>query len=62
MTNATKANLLAALNACLGLAVLFGIPLSNEQQGGIYVAVNAVAAVFVGLTYKKSAKRIEEGT
>lgn len=57
MTNATKANLIAALNALLGLAVLFGAPLSEEQIAGVLAAANAVGVLVIGLTYKSSPKR-----
>ena len=61
MTNATKANIIAAINAVLACAMLFGLPVSDAQAGGIGIAVNAVLAVFVGLTYTRSPKRLPEG-
>jgi hypothetical protein len=61
MTNATKANIIAAINAVLACAMLFGLPVSDVQVGGIGIAVNAVLAVFVGLTFKSSPKRLPEG-
>jgi hypothetical protein len=60
MTNATKANILAFLNAVLALAVLFGAPLTEEQLAGIGIALNAGAALVVGFTYKDSPKRIPD--
>lgn len=60
MTNATKANIIAVINAVLGAAVLFGLPLSEEQLGGIMAAVNAIGILAVGLTYQNSSKRIPE--
>ena len=60
MTNATKANLLGVVNAALGLAVLFGAPLTQAQIGGILAFVNALGIAVVGLTYQSSPKRIQE--
>lgn len=60
MTNATKAQIIVALNALLALAVLFGAPLTEEQIGGMGIALNAIGAVVVGLTYRDSPKRIPE--
>jgi hypothetical protein len=56
-TNATKANLIAVANAALGLAVLFGVPLTEEQTGGILGLLNALGVLWVGLTYKDSPAR-----
>jgi len=61
MTNATKANIIGAINAVLGVAVLFGLPLSSDQLAGIVAAVNAVLVLIVGLTYKDSDKRLPDG-
>lgn len=58
MTNATKANIIGVLNAGLGLGVLFGLPLSEAQVGGISLFGNAIGVLIVGLTYKNSQKRI----
>ena len=60
ITNTTKANIIAAVNAVLGLAIVFGVNLSEAQTGAIIVAVNAVLSLYVGLTYKSSAKRIPD--
>lgn len=60
MTNTTKANLIALLNAGLGLAIAFGVNLSDTQTAGILVFANAALATLVGLTYKSSAKRIPD--
>lgn len=60
LTNATKANIIAVVNAALSLALLFGLPLTEQQFGGIMVLVNAVGILVVGLTYKNSAKRVPE--
>lgn len=61
MTNATKALAIAVANAGLNLAVVFGAPLTSEQQAGILVFLNSVGALIVALTYKNSPKRISEG-
>ncbi len=60
MTNALKASVIAALNAGLGLAVVFGVPLSEVQIGAIMTFANALLAVWVGLTYKYSPMRIPD--
>lgn len=58
MTNATKAVIITVLNAGLGLAVAFGVSLSDAQTAAILGFGNAVLAAIVGLTYKDSPKRI----
>lgn len=58
MTNATKAVIITVLNAGLGLAVAFGVSLSDAQTAAILGFGNAVLAAVVGLTYKDSPKRI----
>lgn len=60
MTNATKAQVLALVNALLGLAVAFDLALTQVQLGAITVAVNAVLSLWVGLTFKSSAKRLPD--
>ena len=60
MTNATKAAVISALNVCLGTSVLFGAPLSEAQIGGLTAAVNALLGVWIAVTYKNSAKRVED--
>jgi hypothetical protein len=60
VTNATKANLIAVLNALLIAATLFGLDLSDEQVLAIMGVANALGVLAVGLTYKDSPKRIEE--
>lgn len=61
ITNATKANVIAALNALLGLLIAFGVPLSDTQTASILVFANTLGAVLIGFTYKDSAKRVPEG-
>ena len=60
ITNATKAQLLALVNALLLLAVAFDVALTQAQIGAVGVAVNAALSVWVGLTYGKSSKRIPD--
>ncbi len=58
MTNATKASVIAAVNAVLAAAVTLGLPLTTDQYGAVGIALNAVLALYVALTYKRSPKRI----
>lgn len=61
MTNTTKGNLTAAVNAILAMLVGLGVlDLTNEQIGTIVGAVNAVALVLISLTYKQSPKRVKD--
>jgi hypothetical protein len=60
LTNATKANLIAVLNAALIAATLFGLDLSDEQVLAVMGVANALGVLVVGLTYKDSPKRIPE--
>lgn len=62
MTNATKAGVIAVLNAGLGLAVAFGVPLTETQIGAIMMFANSAGGLAVLLTYKASSKRLPEGT
>lgn len=57
MTNATKAQIIAAVNALLGLAVAFNVALTQAQIGAVDVAANGLLALAVGLTFKQSPKR-----
>ena len=58
MTNATKANIIAALNALLGVLITFHVFLTQAQLGAIDVAANAILALIIGLTFTESAKRV----
>lgn len=58
VTNATKAQIIAAVNGLLGLAVAFNVVLTQTQIGAVDVAVNAALALAVGLTFKQSPKRV----
>lgn len=60
MTNATKAGVISALNALLGLLIAFGVPLTEVQTAAVLGFGNAVLGVWVGLTYKNSPKRTDE--
>lgn len=60
MTNALKAGIIAVLNSGLGLAVAFGVQLSEGQIAAILGFGNAVLALAVLATYKNSPKRIPD--
>lgn len=60
LTNATKANVIAVVNAVLGLLLSFGVSLSTDQIGSILGVVNALFVLWVSLTYKASPKRIAD--
>ena len=57
VSNATKAQILAAINAVLGLLIAFHVVFTQEQMGAIDVAINAIASLIVGLTFQLSAMR-----
>jgi hypothetical protein len=59
ITNAVKAQAIAAVNAVLGLLSAFQIGhITTDQKAAIVVATNAVLALVVGVTYKSSSKRV----
>lgn len=60
MTNATKAAVIAVVNAALSLATSFGVALSDTQQASVTVFANAVLGLWVALTYKSSSRRIPD--
>jgi len=60
MTNTTKATIIATLNTALGLAVAFGLNLTDIQAGAILASGNALLGLIVLATYKQSAKRIPD--
>lgn len=60
MTNATKAAIIAVVNAALGVALAFDLPVTDQQMAAINVFVNAALGVWVALTYKDSAKRLPD--
>lgn len=60
MTNATKAQLIVAINGLLLLAVAFEVALTETQIAAIGAAVNGVLSLFVASTYQDSAARDPE--
>lgn len=59
-TNTTKAQVIALINALLGVAVLFGLNLTTDQISAVMTAVNVAASLFVTVTYKRSPTRIPD--
>ena len=60
VTNAVKAQVIAAVNAVLGVLAAFNVGhITNAQQGALLVAVNAVLALVVAVTYQSSSKRVK---
>ncbi len=60
MTNATKAGIIAIVNAGLGLLIAFDVALSQAQIGAILAFANAGLGLWVALTKQNSAKRIPD--
>lgn len=60
MTNATKALVTALANAILALVVAFGWDATDAQIAAILGVTNCALALWVGLTYKRSPKRIPD--
>jgi hypothetical protein len=60
ITNATKANIIALVNAIILCLQAFGVPINNAQQAAIGAVVNAALVTWIGLTYKSSKMRAEE--
>ena len=60
MTNATKANIIALVNALILCLQTFGVPINNAQQAAIGGLVNAALVTWIGLTYKSSKMRADE--
>ncbi len=56
-TNATKANIIALVNAIILCLQVFGVPINNAQQAAIGGVVNAALVAWIGLTYKDSKLR-----
>jgi hypothetical protein len=50
LTNAQKGLIMAAINAGISLAVLFGWSLTGEQVAGVIAFVDAILALWIGLT------------
>lgn len=62
ITNASKAQVIAFVNAVIGLLVAFElVELSTEQLAAVATFVNLAAGAFVALTYKMSPKRLPDG-
>jgi nicotinamide riboside transporter PnuC len=62
MTNAVKALIINLVNAIMGLLLVFGVSLSDAQQGAIVLVVNTVLALWIALTYQYSHKRVDNST
>lgn len=60
MTNASKAGIIALINAGIQVADEFGLDLSESQTTALSVFVNAGLALWVLLTKQNSPKRIPE--
>jgi hypothetical protein len=60
MTNATKAQLVAAVNAIVLCLQVFGVPINNAQQAAIGVAANAVFGVWIAMTSKNAETRADD--
>lgn len=60
MTNATKAVVVALVNACVALVIAFGVALTDAQQFAIALTANTALTAWVALTYKNSPKRIPD--
>jgi hypothetical protein len=60
VTNATKAGIITLANTLLALLVAFGVSLSDAQTAAIVAALNAALALWVGLTFQNSAKRVPD--
>ena len=59
ITNATKANAIAVVNAALAVLVAYGVTLSTAQQVTTVALVNTVLVLWIGLSYTRSSKRIK---
>lgn len=59
ITNATKAQIIAAVNAIFGLLIAFNVVLTQAQIGAVDSAINAVLGLFVLLTYTQSSMRLK---
>lgn len=61
LTNATKAAVVAAVNAALAVIESFNAyDLSDAQRGAVLGAVNAAFVLWIALTYRQSPKRIPD--
>jgi hypothetical protein len=60
ITNASKANIIATVNALLQLLFEFGVDITDGQKTAIVLLVNTVLVLWIGLTYDLSAKRVSD--
>jgi uncharacterized protein (DUF697 family) len=60
MTNEILGYLTQAVAALLGLAVLFGVDLTEEQIGGILAALGAVGALVFAINSHRSGGKVQE--
>lgn len=60
ITNATKAQIISAINAIFGVLIAFNVVLSQSQLGAIDIAANAVLSLFVAITYTASSMRLKQ--
>ncbi|HEY3544349.1 MAG TPA: hypothetical protein VGK79_17565 [Gaiellaceae bacterium] len=60
MTNATKAQLVAAVNAIVLCLQVFAVPINNSQQAAIGVAANAIFGVWIAMSAKESKRRADD--
>jgi hypothetical protein len=60
LTNATKAAIIAAVNAALALVLAFGVPVTDLQTAAITGFANTILGLWVAFTYKNSPKRVPD--
>lgn len=61
-TNASKAQVILAINAILGLLSAFHVTLSQTKLAAAGLAANALLALFMSLTYQRSSLRTQAPT
>ena len=60
-TNAAKAQIIALVNLVFALISSYSPTwIRDQQQAAILAVINGVFALYVGLTYKMSAKRVPD--
>lgn len=57
ITNATKSQIITAINSIFGILIAFNLVFTQTQMGAIDIAVNAFLSLLVGVTYGKSSMR-----
>lgn len=60
ITNATKGLVIAFIDSCLGVAMVFGVGLDTAQHGAIMLLANTALALWIALTYKESPTRVSK--